>query len=95
MPQAKLLGQDDIDRLLETVLGWEQVEDTLVKQFAFKDFEAAVQFVSSLVPVADKLDHHPDVHIHWNTVELVLWTHVTGGITERDFELAQAIDSMR
>jgi 4a-hydroxytetrahydrobiopterin dehydratase len=91
--QPPLLAQDDIDRLLTAVPGWEQVGDTLVKRFALKDFAAAVGFVGGLVPVADALDHHPDVHIHWNTVELVLWTHRSGGITERDFDLARAIDA--
>jgi 4a-hydroxytetrahydrobiopterin dehydratase len=94
MPKAKILSQEEIDAALTALTGWEQVEDTLVKQFVRPDFAAAVVFVSSLVPIADSLDHHPDVHIHWGTVELVLWTHVSGGITERDFALARAIDAV-
>jgi len=41
---------------------------------------------------ADEQNHHPDVAIHWNVVTLTLWTHASGGITERDFRLANAIE---
>ena len=49
--------------------------------------------MDALVPIADGMDHHPDVSVHWNTVELILWTHTTGGITQRDIDLAKAIES--
>lgn len=93
MPMPPLLPHDEISIALRDLPGWEQVTDTLVKRFTFRDFASAVGFVSRLVPIADKLDHHPDVQIHWDTVELILWTHRSGGITERDIVLAHAIES--
>jgi 4a-hydroxytetrahydrobiopterin dehydratase len=93
MPKAEILSDDAVERALAELPGWERVEDTLVKSFRFTDFGEAVAFVSSLVPIADGMDHHPDVSIHWNTVELILWTHVSGGITHRDIDLARAIES--
>jgi 4a-hydroxytetrahydrobiopterin dehydratase len=92
-PQAELLSDEAVARALESLPGWDRVEDTLVKSFRFRDFAEAVRFVASLVPIADGMDHHPDVSIHWNAVELILWTHVSGGITHRDVELARAIEA--
>ena len=93
MPPAELLTEEAIEKALTDLPGWERIEDTLVKTFRFKDFSAAVGFVSTIAPIADGLDHHPDVSIHWNTVELILWTHTTGGITHKDIDLAHAIES--
>jgi 4a-hydroxytetrahydrobiopterin dehydratase len=93
MSKAELLSEESIEKALTDLPGWERVEDTLVKSFRFRDFAAAVAFVDALVPIADGMDHHPDVSVHWNTVELILWTHTTGGITQRDIDLAKAIES--
>ncbi len=41
---------------------------------------------------AEAMNHHPDVAIHWNEVTLTLWTHASGGLTHRDFDLARAIE---
>lgn len=93
MPQPPLLAPEEVDAKLAGLPGWERVAETIVKAFTFADFAAAVGFVASLVPIADGMNHHPDVQINWNRVELILWTHVSGGITERDFKLAEAIEA--
>lgn len=93
MPGAELLSDEVVEKSLTDLHGWERVGDTLVKSFRFADFAEAVRFVASLVPIADGMNHHPDVSVHWNTVELILWTHVSGGITQRDLDLAHAIES--
>lgn len=93
MPAAPLSTEAEIEAGLAALSGWERTGDSISKTFELSDFAAAVGFVSKLVPVADSLDHHPDVHVHWNRVELVLWTHASGGITARDFQLAEAIDA--
>ena len=41
---------------------------------------------------SEAMNHHPDVAIHWNEVTLTLWTHASGGLTAKDFELARAIE---
>ena len=64
------------------------------KTLTLKDFGDVVRFLDRLVPVADEQNHHPDVAIHWNELTLTLWTHASGGLTERDFRLARAIDEM-
>jgi 4a-hydroxytetrahydrobiopterin dehydratase len=53
-----------------------------------------MKFVNAVAEVAEKEYHHPDIHIHWNKVKLVLWTHALGGLSENDFILAAKIDKL-
>jgi 4a-hydroxytetrahydrobiopterin dehydratase len=94
VPAAPRLTDDEITAALRDLDGWEWREGRLVKRFRLRDFRATVAFVQRLVDPADAIDHHPDVSIHWDTVELSLWTHASGGITARDLRLARAIDEL-
>ncbi len=94
MPKAPLLSSEDVRTRLAALTGWELREDRIAKRFRFGDFGEAVEFVRSLVAPADEQNHHPDVAIHWNEVTLTLWTHASGGLTERDFRLAETIDRL-
>jgi 4a-hydroxytetrahydrobiopterin dehydratase len=94
MPAAPLLSEVEIRAALDGLPGWELREARLVKTFRFRGFPEAVGFVDRLVEPAETMDHHPDVSIHWRDVELSLWTHVAGGVTQRDLRLAQAIEEL-
>ena len=94
MPKAPLLTPDEVSARLSSLRGWTLEGDRISKLFTFKDFSEAVRFLDRIAPVADEQDHHPDVSIHWNELTLTLWTHVSGGLTERDFRLAGTIDQM-
>ena len=95
MPKAPLLTPDDVATRLKDLQGWSHEGSTLTKRFTFKDFAEAVAFLDRITPVADEQNHHPDVSIHWNELTLTLWTHASGGLTERDFRLARAIDQLK
>ncbi len=56
-----------------------------------KEYLAAVPQVAG---VAEEQGHHPDIHIHWNKVELELWTHAIGGLHENDFVMAARTDRL-
>jgi 4a-hydroxytetrahydrobiopterin dehydratase len=94
VPKAPLIPVEDVDARLSALRGWRRQEARLVKVFTFADFGEAVAFIEALVAPADEQNHHPDVTIHWNEVTLALWTHASGGITERDFTLATTIDHL-
>jgi 4a-hydroxytetrahydrobiopterin dehydratase len=66
----------------------------LSRKFKFKDFKAAMKFVITVADCAEEQQHHPDFQIHWNRVELVLWTHDIGGISEKDFMMAAKINRL-
>ena len=68
--------------------GWTEVDGALEREFRFRDFREALEFVNRVGELAEAEDHHPDVAIHWNRVTLRWWTHASNSITERDAELA-------
>lgn len=74
--------------------GWENTGHALVREFVFSDFAGAMAFVNRVAQIAEQNDHHPDIQIRWNKVTLTLSTHTSGGLTEKDFRLAGAIDSL-
>ena len=89
-----VLSDDEIQERLKQVRGWKREGDSLVREFKFEDFQASVDFVNRITPPAEEMNHHPDISISWNKVNLTLSTHSEGGITENDFELASRIDPL-
>ncbi len=90
-----LLGADEVrDRLRELSDGWSATGTALVRSVEFDSFLTAVRFIDELAPVAERLDHHPDLRLSWRTVELNLSTHSAGGLTALDFELARELDAI-
>jgi 4a-hydroxytetrahydrobiopterin dehydratase len=89
-----VLNDDEIEARLSELHGWKRDGDALKRQCKFDDFQASVDFVNRITPVAEDMNHHPDICISWNTVDLTLSTHSEGGITGDDFELARQIDQL-
>lgn len=73
--------------------GWNLSADSkaLERSFRFKDFSEAFAFLTRVALHAEKVDHHPEFTSVWNRVDFRLTTHDTGGVTERDVKLAEAI----
>jgi len=90
------LSEEEARRLAEAVPAWALLENAtrLVRRFEFQDFRAAMEFVNRVAELAEAEGHHPDFEIHWNKVELTLWTHKIDGLTESDFVLAAKIDKL-
>lgn len=74
--------------------GWEKYGNCIRREFKFDDFSGAVEFVNKLTPLANELNHHPDIFLTWGQVRVSLITHSEHGITEKDFELAEKLDSL-
>jgi 4a-hydroxytetrahydrobiopterin dehydratase len=74
---------------------WRQENETLVHDYEFKDFVAAMAFVNRVADVAEEVNHHPDILVHgWNKVRLTLTTHSEGKLTDNDHAMAQRIDGL-
>jgi 4a-hydroxytetrahydrobiopterin dehydratase len=86
------LSDDEVKSRLAGLDGWELVGDAIEKQFQLDDFSGSVEFVNRITPVANEMNHHPDLAISWNKVTVTLSTHSEGGLTDADFELARKID---
>ena len=75
---------------------WEEKDNKLIKDFRFKGFNQAVDFVNQVAKLANQADHHPDLLIHgYSNVEVRLSTHSAGGkVTDKDHALAKQIDEL-
>ena len=80
--------------MLNQTPGWERKEKQIEKTFEFKDFVEAMKFVNKVADIAESEAHHPDFHIHWNKVRLVLWTHAIDGLSENDFIMAAKVNEV-
>lgn len=76
--------------------GWTEVagRDAISRKFVFADFNEAFGFMTRAALVAEKLDHHPEWFNVYKTVEVTLSTHDAGGVTERDIQLAEAMNKI-
>ena len=90
-----LLTADEVKAGLRGLApGWSAAGNALVRTVEFDSFLTAVRFIGELAPVAEQLDHHPDLRLSWRTVELNLSTHSAGGLTELDLRLAGELDAI-
>jgi 4a-hydroxytetrahydrobiopterin dehydratase len=89
-----LLTNDQIAKELQSMIGWKLAGKEMTKTFEYKDFVRAMGFVNSVALLAEKANHHPDIDIRWNKVTLTLSTHSAGGLTEKDFALANAVEQL-
>lgn len=86
------LTEAEINQALINLNGWTVVEGKLHKVYQFKDFISAFAFMTRVAIWAEKLDHHPEWFNVYNRVVIDLTTHDAGGISDKDFLLAQKID---
>lgn len=91
----KLTG-DERDAALKTLprWRWQAERDGIARDFCFADFNAAFGFMTRVALLAERRDHHPEWSNVWNRVDIFLTTHSAGGLTQRDIDLAKAIDAL-
>ena len=76
-------------------LEWSREGDVLVKVAKRGSFAGALAYVNAVGELAEAANHHPDIDIRWNRVNLALTTHDAGGLTRFDLALAAEIDRLR
>jgi 4a-hydroxytetrahydrobiopterin dehydratase len=77
-----------------TLPGWSAGEDVITRTFKFPDHITAMGFVVRAAMAAEVMDHHPDLRIVYNTVDIRLNSHDAGGVTDRDIKLAQKLSEL-
>ena len=92
---ADLLNDTEIQERTSQLSGWRVEDKQLRCTRKFKDFIAAIAFVNKLVAPSEAAAHHPDIEISYNKVTVNLTTHDAGGLTEKDFALAQEISALK
>ncbi|SEF67284.1 4a-hydroxytetrahydrobiopterin dehydratase [Flavobacterium urumqiense] len=83
---------EKIQHQLEDLKDWKFVDNAIEKKFKFLDFTQALGFIVQVGLMAEKRNHHPEIFNVYNKVSIRLNTHDANGVTEKDFDLAKAID---
>lgn len=89
------LGGAECDEGLRQLGGdWRLREGRLVASYRFADYTAALRFVNRVALVAEQQNHHPDLTLTWGRVDISLWTHDVGGLSQLDFILAAQLSTL-
>lgn len=84
--------EEEVKSRLLFMEGWTFQKNALQKTFEFKDFFQAFSFMTRVAMEAERQNHHPDWSNNYNKVIVRLSTHDAGGVTDRDFKLAERVD---
>ena len=92
------LTDPEIATFLPQVPGWAVVEvggvQRIQREFSFKDFRTAMDFAVQVGELAEREQHHPDIHLSWGKVMVETWTHKIQGLHENDFILAAKVNAI-
>lgn len=91
------LSNEKEDELFKQVQNWNLLGDgehKLRRQFKFKNFKEAMNFVNKVANIAEEEGHHPDIYVFYNKVQLDLFTHAVGGLSENDFIIASKVNKL-
>jgi 4a-hydroxytetrahydrobiopterin dehydratase len=94
MGAMPLLSDAEITAALDTLPGWSRSGDEIEKTFELASFPAAIAFVVRIGFLAEQADHHPDLDVRWRKVRVALTTHDSGGLTDKDADLARQIEGV-
>lgn len=88
------LTDEELTTALADLDGWtlEEGGKAITAGYKFADFPAAFGFMATCAPTAEKMDHHPEWSNVYNSVDVRLTTHDSGGVTELDIKLARAMN---
>ena len=95
-PKSRKLGGQELSDALSKLDGWSELRgrDAIFKRFVFADFVAAFGFMTRVALIAERLNHHPEWHNVYKTIDVSLSTHDDGGVTELDVKLAGEMDRL-
>jgi 4a-hydroxytetrahydrobiopterin dehydratase len=79
---------------LDEIQSWEKIDGKLCKDFKFINFIEAFSFITKIALESEKMNHHPDITISYNKVNIKLISHDINQISERDTDLAKKIDKL-
>ena len=95
MTARALLSEAELEAALVELDGWTMVDGKFHKEFEFDDFVALMTFVNRMAELAEEEGHHPDFCVHYSKLDVSIWTHAIGGLSQNDFILAAKVDALR
>lgn len=92
---APVLSDIEIQRALGQLPGWSRRTNVISKTFTLPTFPAGIAFIRRIADAAEAAQHHPDIDIRYTKITIALSTHDSGGLTQKDIDLAKAIEGMQ
>jgi [ribosomal protein S5]-alanine N-acetyltransferase len=89
----KLNAQEILDKL-QDFPNWNFFNNGIEKHFIFKDFVTTMQVMNAIAEIAESQNHHPEWSNVYNKLHIRLTTHDCDGVSDKDFELAEAIEKI-
>jgi len=93
-PAAALLSAAELQQRMKALAGWSHADKRLTKTFKFGNYYETMAFVNAIAYIAHRQDHHPDLSVHYNRVEVVYSTHDAGGVTLNDCICAAKVEAL-
>jgi 4a-hydroxytetrahydrobiopterin dehydratase len=94
MPYAPLVTTEELQAALAGLPDWRREGEAIVRTVRCASFRAAIDLVDNVADAAEAADHHPDIEVVWRRVTLRLTSKASGGLTQRDVEMAARIDRL-
>ncbi len=91
---SAVLSDTEIQQALQKLPGWKKNGNAIERNFQFANFVQAMDFVNQIAEAAEAVNHHPDIHISYNRVTMVLVSHDASGVTQRDIRMAGKINEL-
>tara|TARA_B100001123_G_C14627641_1_gene756418 strand:- start:190 stop:459 length:270 start_codon:yes stop_codon:yes gene_type:complete len=88
-----LLHPDEIKKSISTY-GWIFLDNKILKKFSFDTYLDGVDFINKIAPIAERLNHHPDISLRYCHVIIEISSHDLGGVTTKCINLATSIESI-
>jgi 4a-hydroxytetrahydrobiopterin dehydratase len=88
------LKQEEVDRLLKQLKGWEAADGKIAKTYSFKNYYETMAFVNATAWISHREDHHPDMTVGYNKCRVEYSTHAISGLSENDFICAAKLDAL-
>ncbi len=96
---TKPLTKDKAKEYLKAAEEWELLNEKPMKiqrKFTFKNFKEALDFINKVGKLAQSEGHHPDINLYsFKNVDITLYTHAIGGLSENDYILATKINQIK
>jgi len=88
-----IINESQIKKMVNK-LKWEEVSGKLIRTYYFKDYKEVMSFVDSVMKIANKQNHHPDMTVHYDNVKLSITDHDAGKVSDKCHKFTDAVDNI-
>ena len=89
------LNIDSVEESLMSLKGWVFEDNTIYKEYTFKNYMDSIRFIQDLAKEAEKENHHPDMIVGWCKIKVSFTSHDKGGVTEKCIAMARVSEKIK